>query len=231
MHTQEEMLQRLAGLLKEADLAPHLVASALQDNEVRFLQWVASHYAPPPDQGSGAQEGTVTAVTDGTRLVLQALRDQDEGLRARRRQLDDNVQGLVFDSGGSLSALDGGKIGLPRPRDRWWERSDKVFTQVCVCVCVHCVCMCGCMHVCLSPARSVVGAARQGLHAGKRAQQPAGQDGGGGWQPGRGGRGADFPRQGSQGADAAKPPRWVGAAAGLLVVRPAACFLSVYVYV
>ena len=123
------MLQRLAGLLKEADLAPHLVASALQDNEVRFLQWVASHYAPPPDQGSGAQEGTVTAVTDGTRLVLQALRDQDEGLRARRRQLDDNVQGLVFDSGGSLSALDGGKIGLPRPRDRWWERSDKVFTQ------------------------------------------------------------------------------------------------------
>ena len=129
MHTQEEMLQRLAGLLKEADLAPHLVASALQDNEVRFLQWVASHYAPPPDQGSGAQEGTVTAVTDGTRLVLQALRDQDEGLRARRRQLDDNVQGLLFDSGGSLSALDGGKIGLPRPRDRWWERSDKVFTQ------------------------------------------------------------------------------------------------------
>ena len=123
------MLQRLAGLLKEADLAPHLVASALQDNEVRFLQWVASHYAPPPDQGSGAQEGTVTAVTDGTRLVLQALRDQDEGLRARRRQLDDNVQGLVFDSGGSLSALDGGKIGLPRPRDRWWERPDKVFTQ------------------------------------------------------------------------------------------------------
>ena len=123
------MLQRLAGLLKEADLAPHLVASALQDNEVRFLQWVASHYAPPPDQGSGAQEGTVTAVTDGTRLVLQALRDQDEGLRARRRQLDDNVQGLLFDSGGSLSALDGGKIGLPRPRDRWWERSDKVFTQ------------------------------------------------------------------------------------------------------
>ena len=134
IHTQEEMLQRLAGLLKEADLAPHLVASALQDNEVRFLQWVASHYAPPPDQGSGAQEGTVTAVTDGTRLVLQALRDQDEGLRARRRQLDDNVQGLLFDSGGSLSALDGGKIGLPRPRDRWWERSDKVFTQVCVCV-------------------------------------------------------------------------------------------------
>ena len=129
IHTQEEMLQRLAGLLKEADLAPHLVASALQDNEVRFLQWVASHYAPPPDQGSGAQEGTVTAVTDGTRLVLQALRDQDEGLRARRRQLDDNVQGLLFDSGGSLSALDGGKIGLPRPRDRWWERSDKVFTQ------------------------------------------------------------------------------------------------------
>ena len=155
IHTQEEMLQRLAGLLKEADLAPHLVASALQDNEVRFLQWVASHYAPPPDQGSGAQEGTVTAVTDGTRLVLQALRDQDEGLRARRRQLDDNVQGLLFDSGGSLSALDGGKIGLPRPRDRWWERSDKVFTQVCVCVCALCVHVW--MHACLSVARAIGG--------------------------------------------------------------------------
>jgi hypothetical protein len=56
-------------------------------------------------------------------------RSEEDRLRQRRKQLDENLEDLIYDPASSLAQLDEEKIGLKRPMGRWWERADRGFTE------------------------------------------------------------------------------------------------------
>jgi len=63
-----------------------------------------------------------------TNLILRD-RSEEERLRQRRKQLDENLQDLIYDPASTLEQVDAEKIGLRRPVGKWWERSDRGFTE------------------------------------------------------------------------------------------------------
>jgi len=120
-------------LLKAVRFSPHLVPKPLEHDEAGFLRWVALQ--EEGQRGAAAAVGEAAAgadgvLADGAGRVLMALREEEARLRERRKQLDENVEELVYLAPKqALTSVDREKIGLRSPATRWWERSDRGFTE------------------------------------------------------------------------------------------------------